>query len=249
MTIPNPLLQKRQTVVRRIRAISLDLDDTLWEVGPVIRQAESELWHWLGAHYPRVTARFSPKIAFELRQRVAEEHTDMAHDFRFLRKRVLAHMADQAGYGGQMVDAAYEVFDAARNRVELFPDVEPALGSLRERFTVIALTNGNASLQRIGIDHFFHAAVSAADAGVAKPHAGIFAAAVDHAGVAPDEVLHVGDHPEIDVVGAAEAGLRTAWINRTEADWPSHLPEPDAVVTNMMELHQLLDAATSPDTS
>ena len=231
--------------MRRIRAISLDLDDTLWEVGPVIRRAESELWAWLGANYPRVTARFSPEIAFELRKRIADEHAHMAHDFRFLRKRVLAHMADEAGYGDGMVDAAYDVFDAARNRVELFPDVEPALGSLSERFRVIALTNGNASLDRIGIDHFFHAAVSAADAGVAKPHADIFAAAVEHAGVAPEEVLHVGDHPELDVVGAADAGLRTAWVNRNDADWPTHLPQPDATVTNMIELRQLLDTAVT----
>ncbi len=233
--------------MRRIRAISLDLDDTLWEVGPVIRRAEAELWAWLGANYPRVTARFSPEIAFELRKRIADEHAHMAHDFRFLRKRVLNHMAVEAGYGDSMVDAAYDVFDAARNRVELFPDVAPALGSLCERFKVIALTNGNASLDRIGIDHFFHAAVSAADAGVAKPHADIFAAAVEHAGVASDEVLHVGDHPELDVVGAADAGLRTAWVNRNGADWPTHLPTPDATVTNMIELRHLLDTAAAPD--
>ena len=230
--------------MQQIRAISLDLDDTLWAVAPVIRQAEVELWSWLGEHYPRVTARFSPEVAFELRKRVAVEHADMAHDFRFLRKRVLAHMAAEAQYEADMVDAAYDVFDAARNRVELFPDVEPALESLAKRFTVIAVTNGNASLARIGIDHYFHGAVSAAETGVAKPHARIFAAAVDRAGVLPEEVLHVGDHPELDVVGAAEAGLRTAWINRTSADWPEHLPIPDATVTSMSELHTLLDGAT-----
>ncbi len=231
--------------MRQIRAISLDLDDTLWAVAPVIRRAEVELWSWLGEHYPRVTAQFSPEVAFELRKQVALEHADMAHDFRFLRKRVLAHMAAAAKYEADMVDAAYDVFDAARNRVELFPDVEPALESLAKRFTVIAVTNGNASLVRIGIDHYFHGAVSAAETGVAKPHARIFAAAVDRAGVRPEEVLHVGDHPEFDVVGAAEAGLRTAWINRTNADWPEHLPAPDATVRTMSELHTLLDAATA----
>lgn len=231
--------------MRQIRAISLDLDDTLWAVAPVIRRAEVELWSWLAEHYPRVTTQFSPEVAFELRKQVALEHADMAHDFRFLRKRVLAHMAAAAKYEANMVDAAYDVFDAARNRVELFPDVEPALESLAKRFTVIAVTNGNASLARIGIDHYFHGAVSAAETGVAKPHARIFAAAVDRAGVLPEEVLHVGDHPELDVVGAAEAGLRTAWINRTSADWPEHLPAPDATVRTMSELHTLLDAATA----
>lgn len=228
-----------------IRAISLDLDDTLWAIGPVIRRAEAELWDWLGEHYPRIGARFTPEIAVELRQQAAEDHADRAHDFRFLRKRVLAHMAAASGYAESVADSAFDVFDAARNRVELFPDVEPALASLASRYTVVAVTNGNACLRRIGIAHFFDGVVSAAETGFAKPSPRIFAAAVEHAGVDPSEVLHVGDHPELDVAGAADAGLRTAWVNRTDADWPAHLRPPDATVATMTDLHDLLAAATS----
>lgn len=226
----------------RIRAISLDLDDTLWAVGPVIRRAETELWLWLGEHYPRIAERYSPEVAFELRQRVAEEHPQKAHDFRFLRKRVLAHMATTSGYAASVAHDAFEVFDAARNRVELFPDVEPALVSLATRFSVIAVTNGNACLTRIGIDQYFSGVVSAAETGYAKPARQIFDVAVERAGVAADEVLHVGDHPEFDVNGAADAGLRTAWINRTDANWPEHLDPPDLTVNSMTDLKELLDA-------
>ena len=119
----------------RIRAISLDLDDTLWAVGPVIRRAEAELWQWLEEHYPRVGERFTPEVAFELRQRAAEEHPQKAHDFRFLRKQVLAHMATTSGYAASVAHDAFEIFDAARNRVELYPDVEPALVSLARRIS------------------------------------------------------------------------------------------------------------------
>ncbi len=46
--------------MHRIRAITLDLDATLWEIGPVIRRAEAELWQWLALNYPRITQRVTP---------------------------------------------------------------------------------------------------------------------------------------------------------------------------------------------
>lgn len=226
-----------------IRAISLDLDDTLWEVGPVIRRAEAALWDWLGERYPRIVERFTPDEALELRQRIAIEHAHMAHDFRFLRKRVLGHMAKESDYTSDVADEAFEVFDEARNRVALFPDVEPALADLSRRYRLVAVTNGNACLERIGIARYFCGTISAAATGVAKPEGRIFQAAIDHVGVGASEVLHVGDHPEYDVAGAAKAGMRTAWINRTSAEWPDHLAPPDATVATMTDLAGFLAAA------
>jgi putative hydrolase of the HAD superfamily len=83
--------------------------------------------------------------------------------------------------------------------------------------------------------------VTAVDAGVAKPARPIFDAAVAKAGVRPDEILHVGDHPETDIEGAKQAGMRTAWINRTEEAWPDHLDEPDVIVTTITELRLHLE--------
>ena len=227
----------------RIRAITLDLDDTLWEVGPVIRRAEAELWAWLGEHYPAIGERFSVEAVAELRATVIQEHWHKSHDFRYLRKKVLATLALGAGYTTDLVDDAFAVFDAARNRVELFPDVEPALVRIKERFRVIAVTNGNANLEAIGIRHLFDDVVTAAETGVAKPAGPIFRKAVDRAGVSAAETLHVGDHPEIDIAGAAKAGLKTAWINRVAAEWPEELAPPDATVNTIDELDALLAAA------
>ena len=226
--------------LHRIRAITLDLDDTLWEIGPVIRRAEAELWDWLGEHYPAIPERFSTAAVEELRDEVIREYWAKTHDFRFLRKTVLARMATASGYTTDLVDDAFAVFDAARNRVELYPDVEPALARLADGYVVIAVTNGNASLERIGIRHLFDDVVTAAETGVAKPAAPIFHAAVARAGVAPDETLHVGDHPELDVAGASDAGLKTAWMNRVAATWPGHLAPPDATITTVTELADLL---------
>lgn len=231
--------------MHRIRAITLDLDDTLWEIGPVIERAEAGLWRWLCENFPKIPQRFAPADLLRMRERVAEQWADRSHDFRFLRRKVLAMVAEECGYGADLVDPAFEVFDAARNDVALFPDVVPALEILAEGFTLVAVTNGNANLQAIGIRHLFADVVTAVEAGAAKPAPLIFANAVRRTGVAPFEVLHVGDHPEIDVAGARRAGMRTAWMNRNGDAWPRSLPAPDAVVASVTELADLLRRAAA----
>lgn len=223
-----------------IRAISLDLDDTLWEIGPVIRRAELQLWQWLCANFPKIPERFSAEDMLQMREQVISEHRQFSHDFRFLRRIVLERVARESGYSADLVDPAFDVFDAARNRVEFFPDVLPALEYLHSQFTVIAVTNGNANLHTIGIRHLFHDVVTAAETGAAKPARPIFDEAVRRSGVSPVEMLHVGDHPECDVAGAMQAGIRAAWVNRNGDAWPGELPEPDAQIASVTELRELL---------
>lgn len=227
-----------------IRTITIDLDDTLWEIHPVIRRAEQLLRDWLERHYPRTTEMFSIEDARELRRNVVSEHAEMRHDLTFLRRTVLARMGIAAGYGDGLVDSAMEVFDDARNTVDIFPEVRPALSALREDYVLVAVTNGNANLEKIGIHDLFHEFVSARTAGAAKPARQIFDHAVTAGGAPAEQTLHVGDHPEYDVNGARDAGLRTAWVNRDGSDWPDGLPEPDAVVSHVGELRALLAAVT-----
>jgi len=229
--------------LQHIRAITLDLDDTLWEIGPVISRAEAELWCWLSENCPQIPALFSQQAALELREEVISEFRDRSHDLRFLRTTVLERMAAEAGYASELADHAFDIFDGARNRVDLFPDVVPALTVLAERFRIIAVTNGNANLEKIGIRHLFEDVVTAVDAGAAKPEPAIFEEAVRRAGVAPFEALHVGDHPELDIAGAKAAGLTTAWMNRRGESWPEHLSRPDAIISTVSDLHLLVAPA------
>lgn len=229
--------------MHRIRAITIDLDDTLWPIGPVIQRAEARLWEWLTQNYPRIPEKFSPEGVLEVREAVIEDNWQMRHDFRFLRKKVLEAIANEVGYTPELVEPAFAVFDQARNEVEFFPDVMPALESLAGDFVLVAVTNGNANLESIGIRHLFHDVVAAAEAGFAKPARPIFDKAVARTGCLPAEILHVGDHPLIDVKGAQDAGLRTAWINRHDDEWPDDLPDPDAIISTIPQLYELLQPA------
>ena len=127
-----------------------------------------------------------------------------------------------------------------RNDVEIFAEVIPALELLQQRFTVIAVTNGNANLEAIGIDHLFSDVVTASMAGAAKPAPQMFDMAVQMGGASASQTLHVGDHPLYDVDGARNAGLRTAWVNRNRSDWPEEFEQPEIEVSHVGELPVLL---------
>ncbi|MDH5344593.1 MAG: HAD family hydrolase [Gammaproteobacteria bacterium] len=229
--------------MHRIRAITLDLDNTLWEIDPVISEAERLLWEWLGKNYPRITENYAPENLLEMRAAVTKEYSDRSHDFRFLRKQALERLAVSVGYTADLVEPAFGVFDDARNRVELYPDVMPELALLSARYRVVAVTNGNANLHRIGIGHLFHGIVTSVGAGAPKPEKPIFDQAIREAGASPGEILHVGDHPVTDIEGARRAGLRTAWVNRNGDAWPGDLEPPDLEVTSMIEIRQHLESA------
>ena len=223
-----------------IRTITFDLDDTFWEIHPVIRRAERHLYAWLGDNYPRITQMYELAEIREIREQVIIEMPGRTHDLTFLRQVVLERIGTAAGYDLDFVDDAFDVFDEVRNDVDIFPEVIPALESLRQHFKLIAVTNGNANLEKIGIRHLFQDVVTAASAGAAKPARRIFDAAVLAGGAHAAQTLHVGDHPEFDVNGAHDAGLKTAWVNRGGERWPDESNVPDIEVAHVGELASLL---------
>jgi len=177
-----------------------------------------------------------------LREQVAADRPDLAHDFTAQRKLSLAQALAEVDEDPALADAAFDAFHAARNTVELYPDVLDALPRLAARTPLAALTNGNADLRAIGLHERFVFALGAREHGAAKPDAGIFHAACDRLGLAPHEVLHVGDDPEHDVLGAHRAGLRTCWINRRGIRWSHPEAAPDLDLVDLGALADWLDA-------
>ena len=202
-----------------LRAITLDHDDTLWPSGPALAAAEARLHTWLEQNAPAVAAALPPPQFAQFRRALAAELPRIAHDFTALRHETLSRAFALHGASGALVDAALEVFLAARSEVELYADVPAALERLSRRYRLVALSNGNADIERAGVGRFFSAVVNARSAGVGKPDPRIFHAACAAAGVPPEQALHAGDDPDFDVRGAARAGLRAAWINRPRAAW------------------------------
>lgn len=231
-----------------IRAIIFDLDDTLWEVGPVILRAEHAMHEFLARNYPRVTSLHDLHSMREVRARMAIEHPSMRHDFTWLRLEALRRHAREASYPESLADEAFEVFYRVRNEVTLYDDVLPALEALAGRFRLFALSNGNADLGRVGLGRYFESALAARDAGMLKPDPRIFALLLGRAGLRCDEVLHVGDDPEADVEGARAAGVAPVWLNRRALPWPRTTAAP-AVIRGLDELAAAVPWVAQPRAS
>lgn len=226
--------------MRDIRAITLDLDDTLWPLEPAIEAAEQRLYEWLEKHCPAITATHRRDDLQALRREFAARNPDLQHDVTALRRGFLRELLIAHDYDVDLVDPCFAAFLEARNRVCLFADVQPTLQRLAQHFGLVSVSNGNADLTAIGLDRYFVEQISARSVGAAKPDRRMFLAACDALGEAPEHTLHIGDHPLDDVWGAAQIGMATVWVNRGGADW-THAHRADARVTSLTEVLMLLN--------
>ena len=228
-----------------VRAITLDLDDTIWPVAPAIVRAEAALESFFASHAPRAADRWPAAARQELRRQLDRERPHLAHDMSAQRRWMIERMLGEAGEDAELAGPAYDAYFAARCQVEHYPDSLPALERLAARVPLAAVSNGNACLRTIGIDHLFSFQLGAGEFGAPKPDPGIFLAACERLGIPPAEVLHVGDDPTCDVAGAQRAGLRSCWIQRPGAyhdRMPPGVPAPDLHLPSLSALADWLDA-------
>lgn len=230
-----------------VRAITLDLDDTLWPFAPIGERIERTLHDWFLAHSPRTAERFPIAEMRALREQVFAQFPQHAHDLGLLRRLTIERALHESGDDPALASAAYAIFFRERNKVDFYPDAMDALRRIAARVPIAALTNGNADLAQVGIAPLFRFQLSAREYGAPKPDAGLFHAACERLQLPPDMVLHVGDHPHTDVAGAANAGLRSCWIDRGDHAWPDDLAPADIRIATLTELADLLDAGHHED--
>ena len=219
-----------------VKAITLDLDDTLWPVWPAIQRAEKALENWLSQHAPVAAALFAnASVRDDIRSEIVRNRPELKHNLSAVRREAIRTTLYRAKENPLLAEAAFDVFFAERNRVNLFDDAISTLAFLSSRLPVVALSNGNADIERIGIKPYFRASISAQEFGHGKPDARIFHAAAGAVDVCPTNVLHIGDDARLDVLGALNAGMQTAWLNRDASTW-DHAESPHITVTSLSQL-------------
>ena len=226
-----------------IRLITFDLDDTLWDVRPVLHSAELTLREWLARHTPDLND-FSVEALGAIRRTLLDAQPELRHRISELRRRILCHALEEAGYprdeACELAEQAFQVFLEARHAVQLFPEVHPTLELLANHYSLGVLTNGNADVRRLGLADYFDFTLCAEELGVGKPDPRPFCEALKRAGVAAEHAVHIGDHPSDDIGGAQRAGMRAIWFNPTGGPWQDD-GHPDAVIGNLAELPAVLD--------
>lgn len=194
-----------------IRAICFDLDDTLWPSRPVLEAAEGVFNAKIEALAPRLAQRYPPAKLREQRLALLKAQPELRHQISEWRRLSLELALRDCGYGDDSTAIAAEVFEhfiAARQQVSLYPHAEGVIKQLSESYQLVSLTNGNADFSAHPASAAFHTCIKAEDIGISKPDARAFEAALNSAGCAADEMIHIGDHPRDDIEGALNAGLR-----------------------------------------
>ncbi len=201
----------------RIDVVTFDLDNTLWDVDSVIRNAERVTREWFDARVPEVNATLSAEHLAEIRRRIIVERPELAHNLSRIRQAVfeqaIRDAGRDAGEARTLADEAFQLFLVERHKVAFYDDAIEVLEQLAQRRQLGALTNGNADIARLGLDRFFRFAFSAADVGAPKPAPQMFRAALARAEVEAHQMIHVGDNPVDDIRGAHDVGIATIWIN------------------------------------
>ena len=227
------------SIFSTIRCVAFDLDDTLWPCEPTITKAEQALYKWLTEHFPRITDCYSIEEIRQKRAQFGIQHQELAHNVTELRRQFLKELACEFNYPDEMAHSGLKLFRKIRNQVNFFKDALPTIDKLKQYFQIGAITNGNADLVNIGVDHKFDYIVTAEIAGAAKPDKKIFQYAQRKFNLESHQILLVGDAPVVDVVAARECGWQAIWFNPKKERWSEHV-KPNAEVQSLSQLIELL---------
>ena len=223
-----------------VKVLSFDLDDTLYDNKPVIAAAEQAMLNALAQH-AAVTKNLPSEFWWQHRRLLAKTTPEIRHDIG--RWRLLGIEAGLVSLGlaqceaSDIAELAYAAFLTARTRICLTPEITQLLTALARRYKLIAITNGNACINKMGIGELFEFSLQAGPDGRMKPYADLFLTAAKRLQVSPAQILHIGDSHRADVMGALNAGCQAAWL----AHYQSAVSVlPHIKLKSIADLHLLL---------
>ena len=217
-------------MTKKIRMITFDLDDTLWDNVPTITKAEIETRKWIENKVGKIDWGDLNDF-LNLREELIKEDESIKWDISKLRKEIfkrkLAHITPEK-YRNKLVEDAFAVFISRRHEVKLFDGVEIALKQLSKNFLLGVLTNGNADIFRFNIGKYFSFSISSLEAKNSKPNRAHFDKAIEiMENIKFDEILHIGDHQVNDILAAYNLGIESLWFNNNESTWDQNFLKPD----------------------
>jgi len=215
---------------------------TLWDFQKVMRHALKKALAELRRLVPtQGAADLSVEEMIAIRNRIEEEEEGRIWNMEDL--RLLAFERTLESVGRPDHDIAVRLNELyLKHRfedIELYPDVIPALDRLAPHYKLGLLSNGNSYPDRCGLEGRFAFVVFSQDVQIRKPDRRIFEITTQKAGCPMDELLHVGDSFENDVIGAHSAGAKTVWLNREGKEGHAEI-KPDVEITSLADLPGVL---------
>ena len=199
------------------KAISFDLDDTLYDNGPIMQKAEHEAQKFMAQKCDELVA-WSIVDWERYRQQTAQMFPQIAQDMTVLRtftmQRALLEKGFSQGVAAQIAKQGFEYFWFWRNHFTVAAQVVSLLEQLGQKYLLYIISNGNADYKKIGLGNVFaHALHPKFQQLRLKPHSDLFLQAEKISQIAGKNWLHIGDQINSDVNGALQVNWQAAWFN------------------------------------
>lgn len=199
-----------------IKALSFDLDDTLYDNSTIITKAQGELDKFLGKRFP-ATKKWTAKDWLALKRTLVSSNPNLGHDTTQARIETLTQGLTLLGYRDREinigVNEAMACFSYHRSNFSITPDILKLLTSWARILPLVGITNGNVNANNIGLKSIFKFVLQAGKGVKMKPEADMFTLASEALALPKHQMLHIGDNWQADVQGARLAGLQSAWLN------------------------------------
>jgi HAD superfamily hydrolase (TIGR01549 family) len=197
----------------RIKLISFDLDDTLYDNGPVIKRAEQESQNFLRSEFEKQQQVFDYQLFLQYRNELLESESQLGdneasqyENLSFLRQKVLLQCCLPLADGEQIAEQAFDSFMHQRSQVRIEEEIVSMLEQLNKKYQLVIVTNGNCQADRLSIAKLFSKNYSPELGYRAKPHPQMLNQILNDFELLPDQVLHLGDQPNSDGLAAMQAG-------------------------------------------
>lgn len=216
--------------------LSFDLDDTLYNNEPIIWAAEQKTVEYL--------AQLSPDFAHKSIADWQHEKAEFAHnnpklsdDVSQLRLAFFNHIfiKHNIANAAEQAQKAYQFFFHCRNDFTVPKTVVDLLTTLKKYFILVAVTNGNAEPNLIGLQGLFEHVLKPTNGVKMKPAPDMLLHLCKQYSVSPKQILHIGDSITSDIGSAQNAGCQSAWFNPKRASYTG-VTLPDIELHDINEL-------------
>lgn len=203
------------TLGQKVRVISFDIDGTLCDFSSIMAKTlQKTLGELASINGSSAEALDVSSLRTTRDQTALELGPEVSHEE--IRLEAFKRSLESVGVSDPKLTAhLYKFYMRHRfNDLEPFPDVRSVLDSLKGRYRLGVISNGNSYPERIGLEGYFDFVVLSQDHGFRKPDSRLFTVALREAGCEPHEMIHVGDSYVDDVLGAKGAGIMSVLIDR-----------------------------------
>jgi putative hydrolase of the HAD superfamily len=208
----------------KYKHLFFDLDHTLWDFDTNSREALHDLYHSLSLADAGVNDfDLFHKLYLGHNERLWDRYRKGQMKVDDLRWKRMAVTLLEFKNGDESLARQMGVsfLDILPTKKKLFPGTIELLNYLTEKkYLLHLITNGfektqHHKLKSSGIDHFFAEVITSEGSNSLKPHPEIFEYALMKTGALKKESIMIGDTPEVDILGAREAGIDQIYVNHT----------------------------------